>query len=171
MWQTSLWINYFSFFNYSLRKVLRSRNIWLKHIDIFPYVFPKRLKQAVVKSRINDDSDDYLDEDNSDHRDNSAALLPTLPTPFESHLLVFILLCSFLSLNLWWFYDSSVTKRKHSTWCCVALMAIQKYRYSLFSGFRSLILWEAILHSRNMSSLRLLWCKKFKLPRWKVKYR
>lgn len=48
--------------------------------------WPKRLKQVIVKRRVNDNSYDYVDDDNIDHRNNNTvALLPRLPTLQESH--------------------------------------------------------------------------------------
>lgn len=112
-----------------------------------------------------------MGDNNSDHRDNNVVvLLSRLPTPHESHL-VFILSYSFLPLNRGWFYNSFVSKRMRSTWYCVASIAGLKYCYSLFLGLRFLIPWEASLHLRSPSILRLPCCKKFKLPRGKFKWK
>lgn len=45
--------------------------------------FPKRLKQVVVKSRIDDDCDDYVD--NSDYRDNNIVALLQDKPPLMNH--------------------------------------------------------------------------------------
>ena len=67
---------------------------------IFSYIFLKKIKQAIVKSRIDEDSEDHIDESNSDCTDNRVvALLLRLPIPHESHLLVFTLLYNFLPLG------------------------------------------------------------------------
>lgn len=63
-------------------------------------MFPKWLKKVVIKSRVDDDNDDYVNDDNSDHGANSIALLPRLPTSLVSYLLVFTLLySSFMPLH------------------------------------------------------------------------
>ena len=47
----------------------------------------KRVKQAIVKLRRDDDNDNHVDDDNSDHKDNNDIALPSrLPSPPKSHL-------------------------------------------------------------------------------------
>ena len=73
--------------------------------------FLSKTKQAIVKSRIDEDSEDHIYDSNSDCTDNQVvALLLRLPTPHESHLLVFTLLYNFFPLDLGWFYDSFVSE-------------------------------------------------------------
>ena len=84
-------------------------------------IFLSKTKQAIVKSRIDEDSEDHIYDSNSDCIDNQVvalllrdnqvvALLLRLPTPHESHLLVFTLLYNFFPLDLGWFYDSFVSE-------------------------------------------------------------
>lgn len=48
--------------------------------------WPRRLKQVILKWRADDDSYDLAGDDDIDHRsNNTAALLPRLPTLPESH--------------------------------------------------------------------------------------